>query len=68
VVPHLPSLAGVFIYSSVRECPYPTLWSSGRPSLFATCLLNFFSAACLLFSLIFSLFSLGGGQSVQGLC
>jgi hypothetical protein len=37
------------------------------PALFATCL--FFSAACLLFSLFFSLFfPLGGGHSVRGLC
>jgi hypothetical protein len=58
----LPSLAGLFIYSLCGECPCPTLWSSGCPTLFATCL--FFSAACLLFS--FFHFSHGGGQSVQG--
>jgi hypothetical protein len=39
VPPLLPSLAGLFIYSSVRDFPSPTLWSSGRPTLFAMCLL-----------------------------
>jgi hypothetical protein len=56
------SLAGLFIYSSVRECPSPTLRSSESPALFAMFL---FSAAFLLFSLFFSLFFLGGGRSVQ---
>jgi hypothetical protein len=51
----------LFIYSSSGQCSSPTLWSSGCPALFATCL--FFSAACLLFRFFF--FSLGGGQSVQ---
>jgi hypothetical protein len=58
----LPSPAGLFIYSSVRDCPSPCLQCSGCPALFATCLF-FFPSSCLLFSLFFSL---GGGQSVQG--
>jgi hypothetical protein len=45
-----PPPAGLFIYHSMR------------PSLLRV---FFFSAACL-FRLVFSLFSLGGGQSVQG--
>jgi hypothetical protein len=36
------------------------------PPQFATVFFFSFSAACLLFRLFFSLFSLGGGQSVQG--
>jgi hypothetical protein len=39
------------------------LWCSQHPILFATCLF----CCCLLFSLCFSLFSLDGGHSVQGL-
>jgi hypothetical protein len=47
-------------------CSSPTLQSSVHTPPFAMCLFFFcFSAACLLFS-FFSLFSLGGGQSVQG--
>jgi hypothetical protein len=45
----------------VRDFPFPPLWHSGHPALFATCLF-------LLLLLIiqgFFLFSLGGGQSVQ---
>jgi hypothetical protein len=39
----LPSEAGLFIYSSVRDCPSPTLWSSGRlPSLLHVFLLLLF--------------------------
>jgi hypothetical protein len=45
-----------------REFSSPSLQSSGCPALVVRCL--FFSAACL-FSFFF-LFSLGGGQSVQG--
>jgi hypothetical protein len=60
VLPLLPSLASLFIYSSVRGCPSP-LWFSGHPALFATCLF-----CCLLFSWFFSLFSLSWGWSVQG--
>jgi hypothetical protein len=44
--------------------PIPPLLCSGRPALFAMCL---FCCYSLLFS-FFSLFSLGGGWSVQGLC
>jgi hypothetical protein len=58
------SQASLFIYSSLRECPSPILWTSGRPALFA---LYLFFLAAFLFSLFFSLFfPLGGGQSVQG--
>jgi hypothetical protein len=39
VLPLLPSPAGLFIYSSVRDFLSPTLQPSGRPTLFATCLL-----------------------------
>jgi hypothetical protein len=52
VPPLLPSLASLFIYSSVRNCP-PTLWHSECPALFAMCL---FYCYCLLFSLVFSFF------------
>jgi hypothetical protein len=45
----------------VRDFPSPPLWRSGCLTLFATCLFCY----CLLFS-FFSLFSLGGGWSVQG--
>jgi hypothetical protein len=38
VVLHPHSLAGLFIYSSVRDCPSPTLPSSGHPTLFTMCL------------------------------
>jgi hypothetical protein len=55
----LPSPAGLFIHSSMSDFPSPPLWHSGHPVLFATCL---FCCYCLLFSF----FSLGGGQSVQG--
>jgi hypothetical protein len=55
----LPSLARLFIYSSVRDFPSPHLRHSGRPALFAMCL---FCSYCLLLS--FSLFPLGGGRSV----
>jgi hypothetical protein len=58
----LPSPAGLFVYSSVRDCPSPSLRHSGCPTLFATCL---FYSYCLLFSLFFC-FSLGANQSVQG--
>jgi hypothetical protein len=49
--------ASLFIYSSMREFPSLTLWSSGCPTLFAMCPL-FFSAACLLFRVFFLFFSL----------
>jgi hypothetical protein len=62
VPPNLLSLASLFIYSSVRDCPSPPLRHSGRPPPFATCL---FCCYCLLFSFFF-LFSLGGNWSVQG--
>jgi hypothetical protein len=45
----LPSLAGLFIYSYMRDCPSPPLQCSGHPTLFATCLF----CHCLLFSFSF---------------
>jgi hypothetical protein len=47
----------------MRECPSPTLWSSGHPTLFVMCLCFF---SCLSIISRFFLFSLGGGQTVQG--
>jgi hypothetical protein len=41
VLPLLPSLACLLIYSSVRDCPSP-LQCSGHPALFATCLFLLF--------------------------
>jgi hypothetical protein len=61
VPPLLPSLAGLFIYSSMRDCPSP-LQCSGHPTLFATCLL----LLLLLFIVQFFFFSFFPGQSVQG--
>jgi hypothetical protein len=60
----LPSLAGLFIYSSMRDFPSPTLRCSGHPTLFAMCLFCFY---CLLFSFFF-LFPLGLGWSIQRVC
>jgi hypothetical protein len=50
----------------VSDCPSPTLWGSGHPTLFATSL--FFPAAYLLFSLFFFSFfpPEWWGRSVQG--
>jgi hypothetical protein len=62
VPPLLPSLADLFIYSSVRDCPSPPFSIQGTPP---SLLCVFFCCCCLLFSLFF-LFSLVGGQSVQG--
>jgi hypothetical protein len=61
VLPLLPSPASLFIYSSVRDCPTHTFQHSGHPALFAMCLL-----LLLFIQFFFSLFSLGGGRSVQG--
>jgi hypothetical protein len=58
----LPSPAGLFIYSSVRDCSFPPLRCSGCPALFATCL---FYCYCLLFSLFFSFFP-GWGSVCPG--
>jgi hypothetical protein len=53
----------------LRECPSPTLQSLGCPTLFVMCPFFFNSAACLLFSLFFSLFSPWVGVSLsKGLC
>jgi hypothetical protein len=63
--PLLPSLAGLFIYSSREGVPpTPALRSSGCPALFAVCLF-FFSAACLLFSFFFYFFP-GWGSVCPG--
>jgi hypothetical protein len=51
----------LFIYSSIKDFPSPLLWHASCPPS----LLRVFFCCCLLFS-FFSLFSLGGGQSVQG--
>jgi hypothetical protein len=69
--PLLPSLASLCIYSFPEGLPLPHSLELGNPALFATCFFIFIffnSAACLLFSLLFSLFFLlwVGGQSVQG--
>jgi hypothetical protein len=49
--PLLPSLAGLFIYSSREGVPLLHSMELGHPALFAT---FFFSASCLLFGLFFS--------------
>jgi hypothetical protein len=65
LAPHPPSLAGLFIYSSCEGVPLPHSLELREPR--PPCYVSFFfPAACLLFSLLFSLFSLCGGQSVQG--
>jgi hypothetical protein len=52
------------VYLQFREgFPSPPLQSSGCPTLFATCL---YYSYCSLLLLYCSLFSPGGGQSVQG--
>jgi hypothetical protein len=51
-----------FLQPACEGFPLPHLRHSGHPALFATCLFY----CCLLFSWVFSLFSLGGGWSVQG--
>jgi hypothetical protein len=58
----LPSLAGLFIYSPVRDCPSPSLFEAqgAQPSL-----LHVFFVVTAYYS-VFFLFSLGWGQSVQG--
>jgi hypothetical protein len=55
----------------LKDCPSPTLWGSGCPALFATCLFIYlFFSSCLLFSLFFSpFFSPWVGISLsRGLC
>jgi hypothetical protein len=64
VLPLLPSLASLFIYSLCKGVPLPHSLELRAPC--PLCFVPFFSSSCLLFSLVFSLFSLGGGQSVQG--
>jgi hypothetical protein len=55
-----PSL---FIYSSLRDFPFPPLWCSGCPTLFATCL--FF---LLLLIIQFFFFPWVGVGLSRGLC
>jgi hypothetical protein len=62
----LPSPAGLFIHSSNGDCSPSILWSSGCSTLFAKCLFCFFSYLFIIRIVFFPLFSLGGGQSVQG--
>jgi hypothetical protein len=61
VLPLLPSPAGLFIYSSVRDCPSPLFGAQCPPPSF----LHVFFVV-VYYSGFFSLFSLGRGQSVQG--
>jgi hypothetical protein len=63
VLPLLPSLAGLFIYSSVRDFPSPPLVLRAPLPL---CYVSFFVVVVYYSVWFFSLFSLGGGQSVQG--
>jgi hypothetical protein len=60
VLPLLPSPAGLFIYSSMKDFPSSPLWHSGCPTVFATCLFVVIDNYS-----VFILLSLGGGQSVQ---
>jgi hypothetical protein len=48
----------------LRDCPFPTLWSSGCPAFFVTSFFFFFQL--LVYYSAFFLFSLGWGQCVQG--
>jgi hypothetical protein len=58
-------LACLFTFC-LRGCHSPTLWSSRRNDLFATCLLFLNSAACFLFSLFFLFFPPGWGSVCPG--
>jgi hypothetical protein len=68
VPPLLASLAGLFIYSSMRECPSPTLWSSGCPVLFARCFFFFFQLLVYYSVWFFLFFSWVGVSLSRGLC
>jgi hypothetical protein len=61
-LPLLPSLAGLFIYSSCEECPSSSLQSSVRPALFVTCI--FFFSSLFIIQLYF--FSPGQGSVCPG--
>jgi hypothetical protein len=52
VLPLLPSPASLFIYSSVNECPSPTLQSSGYHTLFAKYLFFFSCLFIIQFSFV----------------
>jgi hypothetical protein len=49
VPPLLPSPAGLFIYSYIRDFPSPPLGWSGHPGLFATCLFCCYYSVSLFF-------------------
>jgi hypothetical protein len=58
----LPSQAGLFIYSSVRDCPSsPLALRVPHPLCYFSFVVVVIYSVCFL-----SLFSLGGGHSVQG--
>jgi hypothetical protein len=59
----MPAFSGWLVYLQLCEgLPLPPLWHSGRPAFFAMCLF----LLLFIIQIFFSLFSLGGGQSVQG--
>jgi hypothetical protein len=65
VAPHPPSLAICLFTVHLRDCPTPTLWGSGRPTLFATCPFFFFFTQLLVYySVRFFLFFFPGWASV----
>jgi hypothetical protein len=63
-----PAFSGWLVYLQFTWGSAPPLLSRAQGALPSLLHVFSFSAACLLFSLFFSLFTLGGGQSVQGLC
>jgi hypothetical protein len=66
VLPLLPSLASLFIYSSMRDCPFPPLWHSGSSAVFVICL---FFVSVVYSSVCFFLFFPWVGVSLsRGLC
>jgi hypothetical protein len=65
VLPLLPSLASLFIYSSVRDFPSPPLRHSGHPTLFATYL---FLLLLLIIQGFFFFFPWVGVSLSRGLC
>jgi hypothetical protein len=63
LLPLLPSPAGLFIYSSMRDFPSHPLLCSGHPALLATCLF-----CCYWLLLSFSFFPWVGVGLSRGLC
>jgi hypothetical protein len=61
-----PTFSSWLVYLEFVWGSAPPPLSRAQDALPSLLRVLFFSAACLLFSLVFSLFSLGGGQSVQG--